>query len=426
MIDGIKTGNINIPIQKELDWNISVNEKTGEVKTIKTAEYNGLLFIDKGNRLYLKGSLHNYFNSGKHNYNDFTYTDLTNTINDLNKRFGIETNKTRLENIEFGVNIELPYNPNRVIDSLVLHKGEPFNKFTKGRGVECNHTQYFIKVYNKGQQFNLKKNLLRVEIKVIKMQYFKGRKIPIKTIDDLLNTATLKTLGELLTQTISETLFTDTRLINNTNLTDKERLTIANGSNPNYWNGLNPNSEQFPQGNKDPEYKRQRKNYYKKINRFENLLNKFNSKMKSEIVKKIGDKFTDLNRAKGTILPLVYSVRLSQHKENDLPDRKTCIVTGLDISMQKPNSRFVNARGLKWYSENEPQIFKRLEKRLTARWTNEPFEIQIREIAHSIRNEFHNPKNNYTRDLEKRGGTQLFDEREIISERLKKSMYGTN
>lgn len=311
MIDGIKTGNINIPIQKELDWTISVNENTGEVKNTKTAKYNGLLFIDKGNWLYFKGSLHNYFNSGMHNYNDFTYTDLENTVDDLNVRFGIDTNRTRLENVEFGVNIELPYSPNIIIDSLVLHKGKPFNKFTIGRGVECNHTQYFIKVYNKGHQYELEKNLLRVEIKVIKMQYFKVRKIPIETIDDLLNRATLEALGKLLAQTIDEVLFTDLNLIKNDNLNDKEQLIIARGSNPKYWENLKPNSEKFPQGNKDPKYKRQRKNYYKELEQFEMILIK-HSKLKTEIVKKVASKFTDLNSTKRTILPLAYSVNLSE------------------------------------------------------------------------------------------------------------------
>lgn len=442
MIDGIKTGNINISIQKELDWTISVNEKTGEVKTIKTAECQGLLFIDKGNRVYLKGSLHKYFNNGQHNYNDFAFNDLANTIDQLKTRFGIDPNTTLLENVEFGVNIELPFTPDRVINSLVLHKGEPFNKFTKGRGVECNHAQYFIKVYNKGQQFNLKKNLLRVEVKVIKMQYFQGQKIAIKTIGDLLNTETLQALGELLTRTVNEILFTDTRLISSPNLTDPERLTIANGSNPNYWNGLKPNSEQFKQGNKDPEYKRQRKNFYKELDRFEKLLNKYKSELKTDIVSKVGDKFTnllnkngrighhkrgdkftDLNGAKGTNLPLVYSVSLSHPLETDSTNIKICPVTGLDISMQNVKSRFLSLRGLKWYSENETVIFQQLEKRLTQRWKNATFATQLKEIAHSIRNEYFNPKNNYTRDTTKRGA-KLFDDTPYYSENLKKSIYG--
>lgn len=435
MIDGIKTGNINNLIGKELDWTISVNEKTGEVKTIKTAESKGMLFIEKRNRLYLKGSLHKYFNKGLHNYNDFNYNNLVNTVNELINRFGIDKN-TPLENVEFGVNIELPFSPDRVLDSLVLHKGEPFNRFTRGRGVECNHSQYFIKIYNKSFQHELKKNILRVEVKVIKMQYFKWQKIPIRTIGDLLITGTLQALGDLLTRTVSEILFTDLSLLDSPKIAKNERLTIANGSNPNYWNGLKPSSEEFPQGNKDQDYKRKRKRYYKELARFEKLMNKHKSELKTDIVRKVGDKFTDLlnvscqlktgdnltdlKTAKGTTLPLVYSVRLSPPDNTDV---RTCIVTGLNISMQNIKTRYLGTVGLKWYSQHEPKIFKQLENRLTDRWKNEPFNIQLKEIAHSIRNEFFNPKNNYTRDTKKRGA-KLFDDTPYYSERLKKSIYG--
>ncbi len=50
--------------------------------------------------------------------------------------------------------------------------------------------------------------------------------------------------------------------------------------------------------------------------------------------------------------------------------------------------------------KTDPKIFERLKSdRLSARWKDSLLEVQIREIAHSIRNEFYNPKHNTKRDI---------------------------
>ena len=76
MIDEVKMGDVLIPRQDDLEWRISVKEKTGEIKNVRIAEYNGLIFIEKEGRTYIKGSLHKYNNKGKHNYDQFTYSNL--------------------------------------------------------------------------------------------------------------------------------------------------------------------------------------------------------------------------------------------------------------------------------------------------------------------------------------------------------------
>ena len=39
-------------------------------------------------------------------------------------------------------------------------------------------------------------------------------------------------------------------------------------------------------------------------------------------------------------------------------------------------------------------------ERLSSKWDNESFEVQVREIAHSIRNEYYNPKHNAKREIQ--------------------------
>ncbi|HJX72500.1 MAG TPA: hypothetical protein VJ346_11120, partial [Bacteroidales bacterium] len=77
---------------------------------------------------------------------------------------------------------------------------------------------------------------------------------------------------------------------------------------------------------------------------------------------------------------------------------KRCPVTGLDISMQPKNSKFLSFSGVKWYYENNPEVYKKiLEPRLTGTWKDKPISRQFSEIAHAIRNSDSNPRNNTKR-----------------------------
>jgi hypothetical protein len=77
---------------------------------------------------------------------------------------------------------------------------------------------------------------------------------------------------------------------------------------------------------------------------------------------------------------------------------KRCPVTGLDISMQPKNSKFLSFSGVKWYYENKHDVYKNfLEPRLTGTWKDKPINRQFSEIAHAIRNSDSNPRNNTKR-----------------------------
>lgn len=439
MIDFIKTKELIIPV--ELNWVSSVIEKTGEMKHIRTAKYDNLEFIDKKGRVSLKGSLHKYFNKGVHNYNDFTFENLQKVIHELNQHFGLVPGNVQLENIEFGVNIELPYKVDKILNNAILHKNEPFQRFNYGNGIECSHSQYFIKIYDKGLQYNQNRNLLRIEIKVIKMAFLQSHGITINFLSDLLKKDNLQAIGELLAQTIEEILFSDIELMNNDSINEKERLIIAQGSNPNYWKNLIP-------VNNEPDYKKRRKHFYRQKERFETTVRKYSPNLNSFLKTKIRDKFTDLlkeaenkkrdkftdlNRptpetkkgtnlptlkeGEGTNLPLVYSVRLS-HPEN-MVSIKICPVTNLEIHNQKTDSKFLSIQGIKYYHEYDKTIYGILEKRLSKKWQHEPLSKQINEIAHSIRNEFYNAKHNYKKWNYRRGVATLFDNC-ILGERLKR------
>ncbi len=99
---------------------------------------------------------------------------------------------------------------------------------------------------------------------------------------------------------------------------------------------------------------------------------------------------------------------------------KRCPVTGLDISMQPKNSKFLSFSGVKWYYENKQAIFKNLlEPRLTGTWKDKPLSRQFKEIAHAIRNSDSNPRNNTRRAVNKilRDKNTLFSNISLIDKK---------
>ena len=77
----------------------------------------------------------------------------------------------------------------------------------------------------------------------------------------------------------------------------------------------------------------------------------------------------------------------SIHAPQQLTKDNTCIITGVNISMQKDNSILLSHSGLKYYFKNDKKIFEQIKRRyLSNRWYNSNFETQIKEIAHNIRN----------------------------------------
>jgi hypothetical protein len=81
---------------------------------------------------------------------------------------------------------------------------------------------------------------------------------------------------------------------------------------------------------------------------------------------------------------------------------KRCPVTGLDISMQPKNSKFITISGIMWYYKHEIEIYYQfLAIRLNKNYQKKDLKSQFRMIAHSIRNEDSNPRNNTRRAVKK-------------------------
>lgn len=266
MIDGIKISNklfdySNLVENPLLDFQSLVNTDTGEIKCtrygtlIRIAYYKSLKFTLKENKhnkhtLLIEGSLHKYFNKGKHNFNDFTYQDLFEVLNDLEHKFDLNLDNCVLHNMEFGVNSQPPIHSNKILKGLLSHYNQPFKRISMDSAdyYQVQHSNYYIKAYDKARQYraisNLSGEILRFELKYIRMDDInnllisKGviRKIYL-TLNDLKRIEVLNVFGEQLLKVWNEILFYD-YTIEISDLTNHQKNKIPHWQNINYWEEL--------------------------------------------------------------------------------------------------------------------------------------------------------------------------------------------
>ncbi len=137
-----------------------------------------------------------------------------------------------------------------------------------------------------------------------------------------------------------------------------------------------------------------------------------------------------LNRVYFNIIRIFQHHYTIDHKPEELQKSvtgkiKTCPITGLDISMQPKNSKFLSYTGVKWYYDNDSDTYKNiLEPLLKKSWKYKPLKDQFKEIAHIVRNKDSNARNNIRRILNRilSDNNTLFNNRSLIDKkRLKKA-----
>lgn len=429
MIDFIKIHSLPVLPKKLLNnslltFTLSNVSTEGEVlNRCQIAHFQTLTFKIKGFNSRLSGSPHKYKQDGK-NWQDFSLSDIQDTIHELSKTFEFDPEKAVINFIEIGINIPLDYNPDQIINCLVLHGKERFEKQTvkkntKGNGRISEKDQFTIKVYNKSLQNELNQHLLRFEIKVKVMKFLKRYDINSLTLADLTRPDNYPKFKTMLLDILSGILIYNPDIDPDklTNLNDQELLKY--GKFADYWQQLD----------------RRRKN--ERLIRFKELAG--TKEIIETLKSKISDKWEMLSRPDKIIIfqdknkpDKIVTFQDKQNSQgNDQTGQnqhtikgeivRTCIVTGLIIHNQRPGTKYISSKGVKWYFENEPETYKNeLESLLTEKWITrhrgEPMKNYFSEIYHMIRNRALNPKNNTIKsflNLENKG-LKLFPTVELL------------
>lgn len=238
-----------------------------------------------GEIIEIKNSLHKLHNSlngeEPHNYNDFTYSSLKKTIDYLNGKL-LDLKHANLTQLEFGLNIPVMLPAKDIItDNILMHKASAFNQNNKFNGRGClirfDYTNFLIKIYDKAKQYQLDKNILRFEIKLIRKKEFNA--LGIYNLIDLQSKEKLNALFKYLLKRFDEMIIVDD--FTSVEITERDRLKLNEFSSYRYWEQVNKS------------FSRQTKMRYQKD--FELLLQKHNLlKTKKLLRTSLLDKFNFL------------------------------------------------------------------------------------------------------------------------------------
>jgi hypothetical protein len=338
--------------------------------------------------LIIAGSLHKNYFGGK-NYKRFGYDDMQTEIKHLCVSLHLQLGKCAIQNLEIGVNIQIPFEVTPYINkSVLLHSVVSFQNYVPDKkgfvlGRVATHSQHSIKCYDKGAQNALGYPLMRFEDRVTKMQYLK--KYGIITLADLTIYEKVDALREVILNAWDNVLIYEPDIYQEKlSLTSNQHKLLIEGKNRDYWERL----------------KNERPGFFNKQRaKFKQFMLAYSAFKTHQCIKDlIHTEWTVLLKT-GTILPGVkhlannangnnFTVKV-KGKKVPLPEivlnfnsQRICASCGRDISLQHPKSKYCSAK------------------------------VAGEQGAHKCRNKNSNPRNNYSRQLDKinsRGQT-LFDQ----------------
>ena len=254
MIDYVKISLKDIDITRLLhlpclDFKTTVSKQTGLLGTKQVTEYHHckITLFDSGTLLFtgsihkLYNSLHNikapnYLNGLKtvdkgYNGTQFTLSNIIEVRTHLTTLFDCKPQQMQFQNIEFGINNDVDFNPQKFIKGLLYQKGKKFEFRYNNYYAQAVHQRYILKIYNKSNQYGMINQTLRIETKELKAIDFAIT--GIRTFADI-NTQTLENAKLLLLKRFDEVVYYD-YTINKKNLTSRQKQSLNNYSNPRYW-----------------------------------------------------------------------------------------------------------------------------------------------------------------------------------------------
>ena len=250
--------------------------ETGEL--IKEAFiYENFYIRPTKNGLLIRGSLHKYRSRIKgiatrkqieqyqgFNGDLFTLSDINETLQTLCEVIGFAPSLAVLQNIEIGVNCEVSFDPKEFLKGMLFHRSNfDYKTDHEGNYIQFNYQTYFLKIYNKGKQYDLPRNVLRVEIKVMKMTKLKELGVELETLNDIRAVTLLQAFEVLYNEFEAVTYYDHTLRLED--LTSKQQGKAIEYQSKNYWQELD-------------KYKKARQ-----IKQLETMIQEFSSNLKGQI-----------------------------------------------------------------------------------------------------------------------------------------------
>jgi len=327
-----KTRTINDSLQQTITYRGNIETYQLTIKETNKCQVNGNRSVSYF--LIIDGSIHKNYYKGA-NYLPFTWDCLQPELIKLETRLQL-TGFADLANLEIGVNIPLSFPVFPFLkNNLISYKGNQFNRYNPDKnglclGYVCPLSQYSVKVYDKGIQFDLPEYLMRFELRYLKMQTLKER--GIKHLSDLRDFDKVNSLLGLLLSAWDNTLLFDSSIdLKNPKIKNKDRELLKDGRRPGYW-------EQLKETNS------RRYNYQRE--KFRLLINKYGEGWHEKIKELIKTQWENLFK-NCTILPSVQNpdlYKLTVKVKGKNVQKRTCLSCGRDITNQDSRSKFCSAK----------------------------------------------------------------------------------
>lgn len=355
-------------------------------------------------------SPHYHFNQYRHNGNDFTPENCINVVLDILIYLGLKSNELnalKVVNLEFGLNIIPRTDINNLVNGLYFYKKTPFKVGDFPYFKKTNATSYkLIKAYAKGLQFSnipeygIDINTFRFEVKTKQSKNVKN--YGIQTATDLLKLETYGRLGQTLLDEWENVLIANLTP-DLKGLKDDEVKFITDAKTFDFWKEMI-----------QPKYRNKFGRYKEKYHSILGIKNNLHNLIKLQIIDKLFNLQSGANSTQRTLINKgkddfqnIPKNRINLESAPPHQNNRVCLVTELDISMQKKGSKFLCYSGLKYYKKNEPEKYNLLTKKyLNYEKRHADINTQIYYLAHNIRNaktnKIHNQKKfekrNYCRE----------------------------
>lgn len=216
----------------------------GEI-AFETYKYKCFEIVKYRSHIELSGSIHKYYNminsKGEQNHNDFSREDFCKALERLEIELGIPVAEFPLIQLEFGVNIRPDFIVKDFLQENVLAYDYKPHSVGKDKGhfgfiKEFETTQFWAKIYDKGSQYQLESQVLRVELKYKLSAYL--RRLGIGSLNDLKNTSKWENLARDFFQRIEQDLLVvdsvEVSMLPNT----RQREELILGMNPALWSQM--------------------------------------------------------------------------------------------------------------------------------------------------------------------------------------------
>ena len=420
-----------------------VNTDTGEIKNAYF--YKNMIIKPTSEGFLLQGSLHKYRSIIKgiatqkqidkyHGFNGdlFTLQDITDTIESLCAELGVSPYICTLQSIEFGINNVVTFAPFEFMRGVLYHRNDYNPTIKYGGGyIQFNHSDYFIKIYNKGNQYKLKNSVVRVEIKVMKMRKLIEAGIEINTLADI-NESTLKQAFDLLYSEFNEVIYYD-RSINTEGLTEAKQRKVLEYQNKTFWEKASRRNKQHHKEQLNSLIDKRSDNYKGQIQR--QMIAGYNATIEGKAgdytlpaapqnenakVALQGEKYVTISPQNENAKMLqshpssigwecnIEGIKKVKEKEPSKSGKKPlskdyprkCVITGISLELEKENARYIRTNTIMHVKETDEHLYSLLCSLLLPHTGVKPvFEKTIiNQLAKQVRNRYYN-KSEGTRSI---------------------------